>query len=147
MPHDHAEWDQRYSSAEQVWSGQVNHALAAETAALTPGRALDVGGGEGADAVWLAGRGCQVTALDVSRVALDRAALHARDAAVYVDWVHAGLVEAQLPDGAFDLVSVHYPALLRTPTQDAERALLAAVVPGGVLLVVHHADVEPDQRP
>jgi SAM-dependent methyltransferase len=137
-----AEWDERYASTERVWSGQPNLALVAEVTAMTPGRVLDVGCGEGADAVWLAARGWQVTALDVSRVALERAAVHARDAEVDVEWVHAGLVEARLPGGAYDLVTVHYPALLRTPGRDAERSLLATVAPGGVLLVVHHAMVE-----
>ena len=68
--------------------------------------------------------------------------MHAQDAAVEVEWVHAGLVEARLPDATYDLVSAQYPALLLTQTCDAERALLAAVAPGGVLLVVHHAAVE-----
>jgi hypothetical protein len=80
----------------------------------------------------------------VSQVALDRAALHARQAGVQVRWVHAGLVEAKLSPGAFDLVSAQYPALRRTPTHEAERALLAAVAPGGLLLVVHHADIDAD---
>jgi SAM-dependent methyltransferase len=119
--------------------------LVGEVAELKPGRALDVGCGEGADAVWLAGQGWDVTALDVSEVALERAARHARDAGVHVQWVHAGLVDAPLPAGAFGLVSAQYPALLRTPSNDAERSLLAAVAPGGVLLVVHHADVDVDQ--
>ena len=140
-----AEWDERYAAAEQVWSGRPNGALVAEVAELRPGRALDVGCGEGADAVWLARRGWDVTALDVSQVALDRAALHARQAGATVRWVHAGLVQALLPAGAFDLVSAQYPALRRTPGGDAERALLAAVAPGGTLLVVHHADVDPEQ--
>jgi len=140
-----AEWDERYAGAEQVWSGSPNGALVAEVAELRPGRALDVGCGEGADAVWLAHQGWEVTALDVSRVALDRAAQHARQAGADVRWVHAGLAEAHLPEGAFDLVSAQYPALLRTPGDDAERALLTAVAPGGTLLVVHHADVDPDQ--
>ena len=139
------EWDERYSAAERVWSGEPNGTLVAEVADLTPGRALDVGCGEGADAVWLAGRGWTVTALDVSRVALDRAALHARDAGAEVTWVHAGLVEAGLDAGSFDLVSAQYPALLRTPTHDAVRALLDAVAPGGVLVVVHHADVDREE--
>ena len=81
-----------------------------------------------------------MTALDVSQVALERAERHARDAGVSVTWVHSGLVEAPL--GTYDLVSVQYPALKRTPTNDAERALMGAVAPGGVLLVVHH-DLEP----
>jgi len=136
------EWDRRYADQEQLWSGQPNGALVTEVARLMPGRVLDVGCGEGADAVWLARRGWDVTALDVSGVALERAARHARDAGVVVRWVHAGLTEAMLPPASFDLVSAQYPALLRTPDAAAERALLAAVAPGGVLLLVHHAAVE-----
>ena len=137
-----AEWDGRYSEQERLWSGQPNGALVAEVAGRTPGRVLDVGCGEGADAVWLARGGWDVTALEPSGVALERAAGHARDAGVTVRWVHAGLAEAALPPGSFDLVSAQYPALLRTPDAAAERALLAAVAPGGVLLLVHHAGME-----
>lgn len=139
---DAAAWDERYGASDQIWSGDPNGALVAEVADLPPGptarRALDVGCGEGADAVWLARRGWQVTALDVSRVALDRAERHARDAGVEVTWVHAGLVEADLPVGGFDLVSAQYPVLLRTPGATAERTLADLVAPGGTLLVVHH---------
>jgi SAM-dependent methyltransferase len=140
-----AEWDARYASAEQVWSGLPNPALVAEVTGLTPGRALDVGCGEGADAVWLAGHGWDVTALDVSQVALQRAARHARDARVEVRWQNTGLLDAPVPAGTFDLVSAMYPALPRTPAEQAEKVLIAAVAPGGVLLVVHHADVDTAQ--
>lgn len=139
------EWDERYASIEQVWSGQPNAALVAEVGQLHAGRVLDVGCGEGADAVWLAGQGWDVTALEVSQVALQRAQRHAQAARVHLHWVHAGLSEATLEPGSFDLVSAQYPALLRTQGDDAERALLAAVAPGGVLLVVHHADVNVEQ--
>ena len=135
-----AEWDSRYAGSERVWSGDPNGALITETDGLPAGRVLDVGCGEGADAVWLARRGWDVTALEVSGVALERAARHAQAAGVAVCWVHAGLVEAALPPAGFDLVSAQYPALLRTPDAAAERALLRAVAPGGVLLLVHHAD-------
>ncbi|MER7639123.1 class I SAM-dependent methyltransferase [Streptomyces sp. NPDC126522] len=141
-PEVRAEWDNRYADRQQLWSGRPNGALVAEVAGLTRGRVLDVGCGEGADAVWLARGGWEVTALEVSGVALERAAGHARDAGVTVRWVHAGLAEAALPPASFDLVSAQYPALLRTPDAAAERALLAAVAPGGVLLLVHHAGMD-----
>jgi SAM-dependent methyltransferase len=136
------EWDARYASSEQVWSGQPNGGLVAEVLGLVPGRALDVGCGEGADALWLASQGWNVTALEVSGVALGRAQVAATAAGITVRWVHVGLVEADLPSGAFDLVSVQYPALLRTAGEEAEHALLDLVAPEGTLLVVHHADID-----
>ncbi|WP_300015083.1 class I SAM-dependent methyltransferase [Pseudonocardia sp.] len=146
-PAERAEWDRRYADNGPLWSGRPNGALVAEVAGLTPGRVLDVGCGEGADAVWLARGGWDVTALEVSGVALERAAGHARDAGVTVRWVHAGLAEAALPPRSFDLVSAQYPALLRTPDAAGERALLAAVAPGGVLLLVHHAGMDTQPVP
>jgi SAM-dependent methyltransferase len=140
-----AEWDARYADREQLWSGTPNGALVVEVKGLTPGRVLDVGCGEGADAVWLAKGGWDVTALEVSGIALERAARHARDAGVAITWVHAGLAEANLPPSSFDLVSAQYPALLRTPDAGAERALLGAVAPGGTLLLVHHGGMETRQ--
>lgn len=133
------EWDERYAGATELFSGQPNTVLVTEISGLPPGRALDVGCGEGADAVWLSGQGWTVTGLDVSQVALDRAAARAQQAGVQVTWIRAGLVEAALPPAGFDLVSAHYPALHSSATRDAERALAAAVAPGGTLLVVHHA--------
>jgi SAM-dependent methyltransferase len=127
-----------------MWSGEPNGSLVAELAGLEPGRALDVGCGEGADAIWLAGLGWQVTAIDVAEVALRRAGAAADRAAVEVEWLRTGLLDAPLPAGGYDLVSAQYPALLCTATQEAERALLAAVAPRGHLVIVHHADVDID---
>ena len=68
------EWDARYSKRDgAMWSGRPNGRLVAEVAELTPGRALDVGSGEGADAIWLARRGWTVTAIDISAPMLGRA--------------------------------------------------------------------------
>jgi SAM-dependent methyltransferase len=136
------DWDERYSSAEQMWSGNPNSSLVALVENLEPGSVLDVGCGEGADAIWLAGRGWRVTALDVSKVAIDRGKVHAQKAGVEVQWLHSGLLEADVSSHAFTLVSAQYPALLRTTSHDAERALLAAVEPRGYLLFVHHADID-----
>ena len=89
--------------------------------------------------MWLARRGWRVTALDVSGVALQRARRLAEESGVQVTWVHAGLVEAGLPAGGFDLVSAQYPVLRKVPGAVAERTLADLVAPGGTLLVVHHA--------
>ncbi|MCQ4121058.1 class I SAM-dependent methyltransferase [Rhodococcus tibetensis] len=133
-----AEWDARYSERDRVWSGEPNGALVDEITGARPGRALDIGCGEGADAIWLARQGWAVTALDVSRVALDRAAAHAAGQDTDITWVLSGLLDADLPSGGFDLVSAQYPALRSSADRAAECALVSAVAPGGILLVVHH---------
>ena len=139
------DWDQRYASHDEgLWSGRANGALVAELAGRPPGRALDVGCGEGADAIWLARAGWQVTGVDVSKVALERAAAGAREAAVTVEWVCADIVTLRLSPGAYDLVSLQYPALKHSSGGDAIGVLLGAVAPGGTLLVVGHAPVDPE---
>src|ERR1039458_7951812 len=70
-------WDERYRSRDHLWSGQPNQRLVEEVAGAAPGHALDVGCGEGGDAIWLARQGWTVTGVDVSSVALQRAAAHA----------------------------------------------------------------------
>ena len=136
--HGH-EWDERYGD-EPLWSGRPNEALVREVSGLVPTTVLDVGCGEGADAIWLARQGWRVTGLDVSGRALERAARAADAAGVDVEWRHHGLED--LPsDAAYDLVSAFYPALLRGDGSIV-RTLLGAVAPGGVLLVVHHASVD-----
>src|SRR4051794_8575714 len=82
------EWDTRYSERDgAMWSGRPNGRLVAEVAGLTPGRALDVGCGEGADAIWLAQNGWTVTAIDVSDVAIIRAREAAELVGAAVEWV------------------------------------------------------------
>jgi SAM-dependent methyltransferase len=135
------EWDARYADApDGMFSGKVNGTLAMETASLPPGRALDVGCGEGADAIWLARAGWDVTGLDVSALAIERGRAAAQAADVTVRWVTADFATAPL--GTFDLVTAHYPALKHTPDRAVEQALLAAVAPGGTLLYVGHAPLD-----
>jgi SAM-dependent methyltransferase len=139
-------WDQRYRSQEQLFSGAANGVLVTEVSGLPPGRALDVGCGEGADAYWLALHGWQVTAVDISQVALQRAAARAEDIPRTVAWTHADLTTTDdLPRSAFDLVSAQYFPLPHQPGHTALRGLLAAVAPGGTLLIAGHdlADLPP----
>ncbi|MEE1927147.1 bifunctional NAD(P)/FAD-dependent oxidoreductase/class I SAM-dependent methyltransferase [Streptomyces sp. TRM 70351] len=139
-------WDARYGESERIWSGEPNAALVRESAGLAPGTALDLGCGEGADAVWLARQGWRVTAVDVSGVALERAGRHGREAGVAdrVDWQRHDLAQSfpAGPDGGFDLVLA---AFLHSrgdlPREEVLRSAAGAVRPGGTLLVVGHAGV------
>lgn len=151
MPeHEHeaqaAEWDSRYSErAGSMWSGRPNGRLVAEVADLRPGRALDVGCGEGADAIWLAQRGWSVTAIDVSDVALGRAREAAERAGVSVEWICGDALRTSFLSGAFDLVSMQYPALAKSAGESSLQALLGTVRAGGLLLAVYH-DLDDEHR-
>jgi SAM-dependent methyltransferase len=141
-----AEWDTRYRERDgSMWSGRPNGRLVAEVADLVPGGALDVGCGEGADAIWLAQRGWTVTAIDISEVALGRAREAAGRAGVGVEWVCGDALVHSLPARSFDLVSMQYPALPKAAGDAAVRALLDTVRPGGLLLAVYH-DLDDDHR-
>lgn len=134
-------WDDRYRESDRIWSGNPNAALVREVEGLKPGRALDLGCGEGADAVWLARWGWKVTATDISRVALERAAGHAADAGVAdrIDWQWHDL-GASFPEGEFDLVSAQFlHSMGDLPRERILRQAASAVAPGGVLLIVGHA--------
>jgi thioredoxin reductase/SAM-dependent methyltransferase len=141
-----ADWDHRYGG-DQMWSGNPNGTLVHEISDLAPGRALDVGAGEGADALWLAARGWSVTATDISQRALERVDAEAKRRGLPVECHHA---DADALDafeaGAFDLVSAHYASIPRSPDRRAIHNLLKAVAPGGTLLVVSH-DLEPMRAP
>lgn len=139
---DEQSWDDRYESRDVVWSGRPNGALITEVGDLEPGQALDVGCGEGADALWLAANGWQVTAVDISRVALARAAEHVHDGEIA--WVHGDLTVKSPPQRSFELVSALYFPLLETNVR-AARGLIDAVAAGGTLLYVGHdlGDYDP----
>ncbi|MFF2063211.1 SAM-dependent methyltransferase [Streptomyces sp. NPDC058200] len=145
-------WDSRYGESDRIWSGNPNTVLVREITGLEPGSALDLGCGEGADAIWLAQRGWRVTATDISGVALDRAARHAAAEGVAdrIDWQRHDL-GTSFPAGTFALVSaqfLHSPGDM--PREKILRAAASAVAPGGVLLVVGHAGYpswEPNPHP
>ena len=138
---DEQSWEQRYRSNTAVWSGRPNPHLVTETADLGPGAALDVGSGEGADALWLAARGWQVTAVDFATTALQRGAAHAQalgtDVAERIRWVHADLT-TWAPDGQFDLVSAQFMHLPAVQRQALFTRLATTVAAGGTLLIVGH---------
>lgn len=141
-------WEQRYAGTDRVWSGRVNARLAEVAAQLEPGRALDLGCGEGADAIWLAERGWQVVAVDVAKTALQRGADAARKHNVLdrIEFERHDLSES-FPDGSFDLVSAQYlHSPVRLERDPVLRRAAASVNPGGVLLIVDHAAPPPWMR-
>ena len=141
-------WDERYSSAHRIWSGRPNRHLVTTVKDLTPGTALDVGCGEGADAIWLARQGWQVMGVDVSTVALSRAAEEAKAAgpeiADRITWQQADALTWDPSPQTFDLVSAQFIHLPGPGLASLHRRLAAVVRPGGTLLVVghHRSDLE-----
>ena len=138
---DRQQWDERYAGAEFEWSMHPNQFVAAELAALPPGRALDLAAGEGRNSVWLAERDWSVTAVDFSRVGLDKgrtlgAARGVADG--QVDWVVADLSEYSPARAAFELVLVAYLQVDAALRARVLAGAAAALTPGGTLLVVGH---------
>ncbi len=135
-------WDDRYRSHDALWSGEPNAQLIAEAAGLAPRFALDVGCGEGADAIWLAQRGWRVTATDISGVALERGRAQARvvgdDVAGRIDWLLADVLSWEPPAAAYDLVSMHFVHFANPARDRVFRRLAAAVKPHGTFLIVAH---------
>jgi len=149
-------WDERYRSKPQIWSGKPNPQLVREAGGLRAGHALDLGCGEGADAIWLAQHGWTVTAVDVSTVALERAhghekaalareSVHAAEGAIAsrIHWRQADLEEWQ-PGEQYDLVTSQFLHSQELAWQKPLKTAAAAVKPGGTLLVVGH---HPDRLP
>jgi SAM-dependent methyltransferase len=138
-------WEQHYGERERIWSGRVNAQFASVAAELAPGRALDLGCGEGGDAVWLAERGWQVVAVDVSETALARAAKEADTRGVLdrIDFQQHDLSDS-FPDGQFDLASAQFlHSTVRLERPQILRNAAGAVAPGGRLVIVDHAAPPP----
>lgn len=131
-------WDTLFRSRDQVFSGAANGVLVSEVADLPPGRALDVGCGEGGDALWLAERGWRVTASDISTVALAKVAAVAGERGLSVGTLHADLSVDPLPGGAFDLVTASFVPFFKANGTGVLRKVVEAVAPGGTLLVTGH---------
>jgi SAM-dependent methyltransferase len=132
------DWDERYAAAELVWSAEPNRFVEAEIEGLAPGRALELAAGEGRNAIWLAENGWTVTAVDFSRVAMQKAAHLAAARGITIELAVADVTEDAPESGVYDLVLVAY---LQTPPPDRERWLghaVRALAPGGTLLLVGH---------
>ncbi|WP_074789183.1 isochorismate synthase [Demequina mangrovi] len=143
---DSAAWEERYASREAVWSASPNAQLVAEVAGTPAGRALDAGCGEGADAVYLATLGWEVTAIDIAPTAIargrDRAERAGAEIAARIDWRVADATTADVRTASYDLVTTHY-AHPDGGIEGLVGRLGALVAPGGILLVVGHDPSDP----
>lgn len=139
-----AHWESQYAERAERWSGKVNPTLAEVVSTLPSGSAhtaLDLGSGEGGDAVWLAEQGWKVTAVDISSTATARGAQGARDAGVAdaITWITHDLSSWETED-TFDLVTASFfHSSVELPRTEILRRAAAQVRPGGHLLIVSHA--------
>jgi SAM-dependent methyltransferase len=132
-------WDERYSSADRLWSGNPNPTLVDEVSGLAPGRALEAGCGEGADSLWLARQGWTVTGTDVSEVALRRAAEHTPpELAGQVTWRRTDVLDWVPETRTYDLVFTAFMHLPSATRRQVFAGLAEAVAPGGSLVVIAH---------
>jgi SAM-dependent methyltransferase len=138
---DSQQWDERYSAAEFVWATGPNQFVAAELADLPPGRAIDLAAGEGRNTVWLAERGWRVTAVDFSRVGLEKgrrlSAARGVDGA-QVEWVVADLCDYQPEPGGYDLALIAYLQVGPKARATVLGRAAAALAPGGTVFIVAH---------
>ncbi|HEX7472022.1 MAG TPA: class I SAM-dependent methyltransferase [Candidatus Limnocylindrales bacterium] len=131
-------WDERHAAGARIESPDPDPTLIQEIGGPRPGRALDLGTGDGRNALWLASQGWSVTAVDFSSVALDRARAFARARAVDVEWELADLLEWVPPTRQFDLVTLFFIHLPPDERHEVYARAARAVAPGGTLLIVAH---------
>jgi SAM-dependent methyltransferase len=138
---DSQQWDERYSGTEFEWTTRPNQFVATELAGLSPGRALDLAAGEGRNTVWLAERGWRVTAVDFSRVGLEKgrklSAARGVDEA-QVDWIVADLRDYEPERGTYDLALIAYLQVSPQVRAAVLARAAAALAPGGTVFVVGH---------
>jgi SAM-dependent methyltransferase len=136
-------WDQRHAAGEPIEAAEPDPTLVAAIGSLRPGRALDLGAGDGRNATWLARQGWHVTAVDFSRVAIERGRARAAAEGVEVDWRLADLLEWTPEARAYDLVTLFFIHLPREERRTVYARAADAVAIGGTLLVVAHDRTNP----
>jgi SAM-dependent methyltransferase len=135
-------WDERYAAAELVWSAGPNQFVESELADLPPGRAVDLAAGEGRNALWLADRGWDVTAVDFSVVALDKGRQvqegHPRGRDLHITWTHGDVLDFEPGEVPFDLAVIAYLQLPEHERRNAVRRAFDALRDGGTFFLVAH---------
>ncbi|MDJ0663522.1 MAG: class I SAM-dependent methyltransferase [Acidimicrobiia bacterium] len=132
-------WNQRYSQKGSVWGAAPNQFVADRLVDLEPCRILDLGCGQGRNAIWLAGRGHEVTAIDVSDLAIAQAEELAEAAGVDIEFVVADVAAWEPARADFDLVLLSYFQATEPTRRALHRKAADALVPGGkVFIIAHH---------
>ena len=136
-------WNERYAAEVDPFGIEPNQFVAAELGDHDPATVLDLGSGQGRNAVWLASRGHDVTAVDISSVAMDRALELADSAHVTITPVVADLTE-WTPSHRYDIVLLSYIQVEPATRRLIHTAAAGALAPGGTLLVIahHSANIE-----
>jgi 2-polyprenyl-3-methyl-5-hydroxy-6-metoxy-1,4-benzoquinol methylase len=135
---DREEWNRRYAGTELLWTATPNRHLVGQVRGMAVGRALDLACGEGRNAVWLAGEGWEVTAVDFSDVALAKGRELAHSQGVDVEWIEADVRTYVARRSAYDLVVLLYLHLLEEDRRVVYAHAASALSPEGTLLVVGH---------
>jgi SAM-dependent methyltransferase len=135
---DAHDWDERYRARDIPWDAEPSRLLVGAVGGLKPGTALDLASGDGRNAVWLAGRGWRVTAVDWSRVGAEKGLQMAEERGVEVDWQIADLTAWEPPDEGFDLVIILYLQIPEEERHRVWRTAAAAVTLGGRLVIIGH---------
>ncbi|MFE5699713.1 class I SAM-dependent methyltransferase [Rhodococcus koreensis] len=145
---DATAWDERYSQSELVWGAPPNAVVVEQVTALPRGRALDLACGEGRNAHWLATRGWEVTGLDYSAVALDKARRVAAEAPRSVrerlEYRVADVTDSDL-GGEYDLVLMIYLHLAPEERLQVVNRAISALKPDGILMILGHDAVNLSQ--
>ncbi len=143
---DRHQWNERYAAQPLLWNVDPSPFLAGEVGGRAPGRALDLGAGEGRTALWLAEHGWQVTAVDFSDVALERGRRRAEAAGVpgAVAWLCADLVDFDPTGATYDLVLMMFVHLRPPQRRRLLRLAAATLAPGGLALVVGYDSTNPE---
>lgn len=151
MTYDREYWEQLWvktlrEHADKVAGRPPNAQLLAEIQGLAPGRALDAGCGHGAETIWLAAHGWEVTAVDFSASALAHARSRA-DAlgpsiARRITWIEGDLGRFTPPSASFDLVACLYVHIAGS-VDEMVRRMASGVAPGGTLFLLGHRPLDP----
>lgn len=132
------DWNERYAAVENLWAARPNRLLVAEVGQLPPGRALDLACGEGQNAIWLASLGWEVTGVDFSDVAIEKARARAERENVRADFLCADLLGYTPEPEAFDLVIVLYLHVTGEERRIVLERAAEALAPGGTFVLIGH---------